>query len=254
MSMVWLAETLDGGRPVFRIGRDGDQMVAEWAGLATLIVDRAATNPRFQPQRGADPTLVAKLQAGGVHALLRHLRGGLTFHASAVATGGGALALIGDPGAGKSTLAFALAASEMHSFALLSDDCLAVDRDLALPTESIAWLDGAARTALALPSSKGKAPVKPQRVADRPGPLRSIVQLAFADTIRVTQLRGAAAAAVLGRALIRFVLDEPEVHRADMDRLVALFAQVPLVELARPKGLEHLDTTLAKVAELCASW
>ncbi len=47
--------------------------------------------------------------------------------------------------------------------------------------------------------------------------------------------------------MIRFVLDEPEVHRADWDRLSELAKCVPVWRLERPKGFEHLTETIHAV-------
>ncbi len=244
---VWLAETLQEGRPVFRIGRDADDLIAEWVGVGTLTVDRAGTMPRFSAELEADPLVVAKLKAAAVPALLRHLRRQITLHASAVAFGGGAIALLGDSGAGKSTLAFALATSEAHSFSLLCDDCLSVDDGLALPTDRCGWLDNRAQVALNLPNFNEKSAVTPRRVGEQAVPLRLVVELAYADAIRLTPLTGNAVAAVLSRALIRFVLDEPEVHRVDLDQLSELASKVDVLRLERPKGFEHLNATIAEL-------
>ena len=249
--MIWLAETRDNAQTVFRIGRDGERLVAEWIGLGTFSATRDGKAPRFDIHPGVDAALVEKLERGPIRALVRHLRGELSFHASAVAIRDGAIALVGDSGAGKSTLAFALASSSEHAFTMLSDDCLCVDDDCAQPTESIGWLDAAARTALRLPHGDGKSPAKPARIATTGSPLRKIVRLAFGAEIRVTRLKGTETAAVLGQAMIRFVVDEPDVHRADMDRLASMLSRVSVMELTRPRGFEYLDATIHQMNELC---
>lgn len=238
MSIIWLADATDQTRVVFRIGRDGDRLLARWAGLGTLITNRDGSDATFEEEPGADARLVAKLRTGTMRALLRHVRGELTLHASGVAARGRAIAFVGDSGAGKSTLAFSLA-SGRYDFALLSDDCLCIDGTTALPSETCAWLDAAARTALDLGSCNGKAPAVAPRVAGEPVPLHAIVHLAYGDAPGVRQLRGAAAAAVLARAVIRFVLDEPSVHRADLERMAELAQRVSVLELVRPRGFEH---------------
>jgi hypothetical protein len=242
--ITWLASARAGEATVFRIGRDGAILIAEWVGLATLRVDRNGDNCTFTSVPGADERLLQKLETGTKRALLRHLRGELSLHAAAVAARGHAFALAGDSGAGKSTLAFAMSCSIEHEFSLLSDDCLCV-RDLrALPSERSGWLADARGE---------KSPRTPTRVADRPEQLRAIVTLAYGTELELRRLSGSEAAAVLASALIRFVLDEPEVHRADMDRLADFARRVSVFRLTRPRGLEHVAATIARLGALSVS-
>ena len=60
MTRVWLAESGERDEIVFRIGRDGDRLLAEWVGLASLTVDREGAAPTFRPEPGADPILVSQ--------------------------------------------------------------------------------------------------------------------------------------------------------------------------------------------------
>ena len=106
-----------------------------------------------------------------VRALLRHLRGEVSLHASAVAIRGRAIVFMGESGAGKSTLAAALAAAEQREFALLSDDCLFVDETLAMPSEGVAYLD----------EGSGKRRVTVPRVAAKAVPIEKLVCLSFGD-------------------------------------------------------------------------
>ncbi len=41
MAPVWTGTTVHEGRVVFRVGREGDTLIAEWPGIAVLHVDRA---------------------------------------------------------------------------------------------------------------------------------------------------------------------------------------------------------------------
>jgi hypothetical protein len=56
-------------------------------------------------------------------------------------------------------------------------------------------------------------------------------------------LQGSAVGAVLERAMIRFVVDEPAVHVADLETLANLAVHVPVYELSRPRGEEHFRAT-----------
>jgi hypothetical protein len=251
MSVVWLAETLHEGRPRFRIGREGDRLVAEWDGLATFVVRRDGTTETFEAAPLADLVALAKIRQSAVPALVRHLHGGLTLHASAVAIGGAGVAFLGDSGAGKSTLAYALATRSNEDFALLSDDCLPIDGLQAMPSDSFGWIDHVARQALGISGGEGKRATAPSRVARAAVPLRRIIVLTFRDDLRLTRLAGSSVAGVLSRAMIRFVLDEPAVHVADMQRLSELASSVEVLELGRPIGLVHIDETVAAIERLC---
>src|SRR4029077_9998382 len=111
--------------------------------------------------------------------------------------------------------------------------------------DSAAWVDGLARAAITSRSGDAaKSPTCPTRVADRPTRLAGIINLVFGDTLGLRRLHGPAVAGILSRAMIRFVLDEPSVHQADLDRLVLLAHDVDVMELQRPRGMEHLDAVV----------
>jgi len=250
MSLVWVAKTAREGRDYFRVGREGNSLVAEWPGVGTLTVDRAGTNPQFTAVGSADSAVVAKLRASAVPALLRHLRGGLALHASAVAFDGRAVAFLGDSGAGKSTLAFALSTVKAGQYALLSDDCLSVSEGLVLPGDQSSWIDGPAKVALGVSDDGPRSAVPALRVAGSPASLRWFVHLEFGEQICVTRLQGSAVAGILTRAVIRFVVDEPEVLRADLERLANLAADTEVLRLVRPRGWEHLPATMSTLASV----
>jgi hypothetical protein len=249
MSVVWLAQTVDDGVG-FRVGREGERLLAEWPGIGTLSVDRAGTNPHFSVGSMADPAIAAKLRTSTIPALLNHLRGALVLHASAVAIGAQAAAFIGDSGAGKSTLAFALSTFVPGVSALLSDDCLSIVNGLVQPADAVSWIDSPAKAAMGVCNDHTRSASPALRVGRTPVPLRWIVHLVFADTTRVRRLRGSAVAAVLSRAMIRFVVDEPEVLRADLEMVGQLAATTEVIEFSRPKGWEQLPSSTAMLRDV----
>jgi hypothetical protein len=87
------------------------------------LVDAAGATVSSLPAAGLEPWRWQRLLIGQVLPLLAVLRGYETLHASAVVLDGVAFGLLGDPGAGKSTLAASLA---LRGQRLLSDDVLAV--------------------------------------------------------------------------------------------------------------------------------
>jgi hypothetical protein len=84
---------------------------------------RDGTSITVDPQPDADENVLRSVILGAGFATLLHQRGHLVLHASAVAIDGRALAFLGAPGQGKSTLALALHA---RGHALLADDVTAV--------------------------------------------------------------------------------------------------------------------------------
>lgn len=77
-----------------------------------------------RPHERADERALALFLAGPALAVALHQRGRLVLHATAVAIGGRALAILGEKGAGKSTLAAALT---RRGHRLLSDDVVAIE-------------------------------------------------------------------------------------------------------------------------------
>jgi hypothetical protein len=236
-----VSELVVDGQLAFRIGREGDDLVAEWIDLCEIRSDRSAERTSFVAREGAEPRLIAKVRAGVGAALLRHLRGETSLHASAVAKDGRALAFLGRSGAGKSTLAAWLCLA--RGFALVADDIVQVDVDsrrvLAVPTEKEHWLEVASHRALGLPSSAesggGKSAVPAGRIADGPTPLVALFSLALDPTApaapTVARMRGHRAIEVLVPCLVRFVIDEPRAQIAELERIAELLELVPLYEI-----------------------
>lgn len=77
-----------------------------------------------QPVPGVDEQVLRLFILGPAFAVLLHQRGRLVLHASAVAVDGYAVAFLGGPGWGKSTMAAALSA---RGYGLVADDVVAVD-------------------------------------------------------------------------------------------------------------------------------
>ncbi|MBX3190013.1 MAG: hypothetical protein KF819_23510 [Labilithrix sp.] len=244
----WLGEHAIEGDLAFRIGRDGDALVAEWIDLCELRCDRRGERVSFVAREGADARTVAKVKAGLAAALVRHLQAGTSLHASAVARGGRALAFLGRSGAGKSTTAAWLCRE--RGFALLADDVVEVELGaasgaLARPTESEHWLGVASCRALGLPEplEADKEPRAASRVERAPARLEVALSLALGepdDAPRITRVRGHRAVELLVPCLVRFVLDEPEAQIAELGRIDTLVSRVPLCELRLPRDLRRL--------------
>lgn len=270
----WVSELLWEGDVLFRIGRAGDELVADWPYLCELRSDRRGENVRFVPHPDGDPKIVAKVRAGLAAALVRHLRGGTTLHASSVSRGDRAVACLGRSGAGKSTLAAYLCLE--RGFDLVADDVVEVEiakgRAMVVPTEADHWLEPASRRALGVeaeppseapqapgpgpspspsPSEEAKSCLRGQWVAARPAELVAAFSVSLDPTVSepvLRRLRGQEAVAEVIPCLVRFVLDEPEVQVAEVARVAELLATVPLYALRAPRDFKALPRT-AEVVE-----
>lgn len=92
--------------------------------VAAYLIDAAGRRVIVDPMLPADAPEVRVFLLGTVFGILCRRRGLLPLHASCVRVGGGAVALAGPSGIGKSTLAAALL---QHGHALLADDVTVVD-------------------------------------------------------------------------------------------------------------------------------
>ena len=252
-TVTWTSEQLEDGQVGFRVGRDGADIVAEFVGLGTLHAHRSGHSSRFEPAHGADPEDVAKVKAGVVPALLRHLAGKLTLHGSAVAFGNGAIACVGLSGAGKSTAAAMLCSK--GGGALLADDTLAIEFQPegvdVHPTERVSWLVGGAE----LPTdARTKHPVAPHALAGTPTRLAAVCRLIFDPEAprraAPARLRGHRALAALLPTVIRFVVDEPDLQVVEAEHLDRLAACVPIYELRRRLDESSIAGSIQHLAAL----
>ena len=229
--VCWLAEHLEDGGVCFRVGRSGPDVVAEWIGLATLTARRDGTDVRLEFDPSADPRDVVKIQRGSAWLLVRHLQERFALHGAAVAVDGRGVVLLGRSGDGKSTLAAAMC---RRGAALLADDAVGLDYAgegawRIVPNEVDHWLDPDARMALgASSSSVGKEPMRTIRPAENAARLVAFVELGFAEgPPRVFRRDGIDAAASLVPQVARFILDEPERQRRELDLLHSIVRPHP---------------------------
>jgi hypothetical protein len=221
----------------FRWRRSRDGVVAEWEGVLTLRVE-ASGRVVHEPAAGADPDLVHKVTRTGAVAFLRALGRQPSLHGSAVARSGLVLVCLGEPGAGKSSVAAELC--QHHGFDLLADDVVAIDsagdRWSVLATESAHWLarDGASR----------KTAIPAASIAGGSVELGSLVVLRLEDRLavpRVTRLRGTVAYSTLSASLLRF--EHADALRVrELDVLSSLAARCPVYDLVRDRSCSIPET------------
>lgn len=255
-SVRWLYQWPRDGIAQFRIGRAGDHAVAEWVGRATLHADMMSGSSNLVPACGSDPTDVADLLRTEVSALLRHLRGEVTMHASCVAYDGGAIAFIGQSGAGKSTIAALLCRNGVRD--LVSDDLtfLQVDGSTVRafsPEDSHSLRPDVAKALGLDPGDKPKLIAAAPRRASGAVLLEAVVSLVFDDSVPTPVLRpmhGAEAFTSLSLSTVRFVLDEPAVLRTELDTLSMVARQAHFYELRRARDLTNMDAAAREAGTL----
>ena len=156
-----------------RIGRASGRVVIEWEGTGRLTASPGA-DPIFAPAVGVDETQLEEISRDEpARASCRYLRGNLSLHGSAVGLSGGAIALIGESGAGKSTTAAALVEQQGATF--VADDVVPVDWQGSLavvaPVDDSFWLTAEALGWFGVqPTSMGKrawAPRARSRTTER---------------------------------------------------------------------------------------
>jgi hypothetical protein len=222
----------------FRWGRLEDDFIAEWPDVLVLRTSGAGVVEEIWTGDGIRPSWIEKLKRGAAAAFVRAVRGGLSWHAAAVACSGEGLLLLGDSGAGKSTVAYGLC--EGHGAALLADDVAAVDavgKDLVIePTERVVWLALHSDSPGAGVAETPKAPRSTPAAVD-PAPLVMCVFLGFDDSlgIRSRALAGVEGFERLLAATLRFI-PSPEQWRRELDAIARIFEAAMLVEVIRGRS------------------
>ena len=104
---------------------DGARFLLRVPGIARFLLT-AGRDIRFEADAGIGPADIAIFLLGTAFGILLHQRGQIVLHASAVRVGGSAVLFCGASGAGKSSLAAALA---QRGFPVVTDDFCALDFD-----------------------------------------------------------------------------------------------------------------------------
>lgn len=112
------------GHPVLAFGANVSSWFVRADDLATFAISHDATHVQCHPDPGCAPDALAQMFVDRVVPHLADARGNTAIHASAVSIAGrGAVAFVGDPGAGKSTLSAALC----PPCAFVADDCAVLE-------------------------------------------------------------------------------------------------------------------------------
>jgi hypothetical protein len=222
----------------FRWGRLETDFVAEWPGVLALRARVDGSVEEVWTRHGIPTAWVDKLKGGAAAAFVRAVRGGLSWHAAAVTVGTDAFLILGDSGAGKSTVAYNLC--HHHGATLLADDVAALNATpqgiVVEPTERVLWLaDGAG-------AETPKAP-RTASTATETAPLVMCVFLGFDEVsdIRSRPLTGVKAFERLLASALRFI-PSPEQWCRELDAISRVCQQAVLVEVDRSRTTSAVAT------------
>jgi len=242
-----------------RLGRLNGLLVAEWPGIGRAVASRADSTVTFHPEPGVSIETVRKFRVTTLMACERYLNGALSLHGSAVCLPSGAVVLVGDSGAGKSTTAMALVEHEGGAF--MADDVVPVDLGpataLVHPVEDTFWLTGdtCASFRLSGPIS-GKLPCAPSRRATHPTTLQAVIHLTFDDSAApraLERLHGRETFVALSRAHFSFPWETLSSTLADFEVRERLAALAPVFRLRRPHSLGSLESIAHTIAQCIAN-
>lgn len=248
----------DSERPFVTVYRT-DEYAIEAHGIATFAV-------RLQAQRidchlasdAIGGLLLEQLVVDQIVPRMLHPMGRPCLHASAVDFGWGAIAFVGETGAGKSTLS---AASCERGALLVCDDCLG----LTATADGIVahrgygsvrlWPDAAQalrEDADELPSATPRVHKKraPYSMVAGDVPLAAVVRIrrgGGAATLK--RLRGAESIRALGAHVHRMVEDDEHGMRCEFELLGHIAERVPVHELAVPLGHDELPGAIATLRQ-----
>lgn len=198
-----------------------------------------------------DDTLLPWI-TGPALAILLHQRGCLVLHGSAVRWNGRACAFLGDSGAGKSTVAYALCRA---GFGLLSDDHAVIDwragEPILLPAGPRLRLKPDALIAAGLdPESVPRLwPYQDKRGLDwsdqfaaDPSPLAALYELHDGDSLGCAALDPQERFRILMRhSFLAPLLRMSGTETPHFERCARLAAMVPIARLTRPRTHDSLD-------------
>lgn len=231
-----------------------------WDGVGTFRV-HAGREIAVDPEQDASPERVRLFLLGAAFGMLLQQRGLLVLHASAIAVPAGAVAFLGFKGAGKSTIAAALAS---HGYTVIADDVLAVDLRAATasvsagPMQLKLWPDSLAALGHDADSYGRVHPLFEKRdyrtepVERESWPLKAAFVLGYGKSLAVTAL---ASQEALMRVLANWYgfrfergvlmsIGQPSV----LGQAAEFLKKVPVYLLERPVDMRTLSATAELVA------
>ena len=253
------------------VGHADGEVILHWSYFGTYRVWQGR-RIEYAPASGLSDKAVRVPVLGVCMGILMHQRGLLTLHASAVAVNGGAIAFIGEKGAGKSTTTAALV-KRGHGF--LSDDVVALTEGTPVSAGSSTdepaegpwvlpgpiaiklWPDSVAAVGI----DPGEVPLlhegvekrvvlAPERSNPHALPLRCVYVLESGETVNSAPVQAHEAFSELVRHTYaaRF-LGAAAGGAHHFRQCTKLLHRVPLRRLVRARDVGHLDRLTAHVEE-----
>ena len=221
--------------PLVTVGRTSRGFRFHYADGTVVWIDKSGEQAWCRSAPGATLEDTATYLTGPVLGFILRQRGHLALHASAVQIGGGALAIVGPHGAGKSTTAAALVTRRCP---LITDDVLHVRRT------SCGWV--------AEPYAPGLR-LWPDAVTMVLGDGASLPRLTPTWDKRLLNVDGITLTAAAGPVTVRAILFIENGERAsDAPSFVALGAAETVVRLAAHSSASHLLDDSARAREFHA--
>jgi hypothetical protein len=237
----------------------GAEACLSWKEIGTFLV-RSGREIAVNPAPGVDESLLGLYASGPALAALLHQRGLLVLHASAVSIDGEAVAFLGGPGYGKSSMAAALHA---RGHALAADDVVAVSLSdvehpmvypgfpqlklwpdtattLGDPPESLSRLH---------PATDKRARPAPRGFSTAPLRLRRLYILAEGTHAQIEEVEPQAAFAELVRHTFTARLLNATCAPSHLRQCANLVSRVPIRRLSSQRSLAALPDLAALVEQ-----
>ena len=262
---TWFQSWRAGGRRWASFARITQGYLVRFHGFADFVIDDVAHQIACTARPAVHASTIRHLLLDQVLPLAFSRERRLVLHAAAVATPRGTFAFAGPTGAGKSTLAAAIAAS---GYSLMTDDCLVVEPDgdalIARPFYPGArlWRDsldamasGAASTTVAHYTRKRRVSDSVLPYRSDPLPLAGVFVLPSSDRGRpttVSAVRLAPRRAMVALLGCTFMLDTDDCSdaRIAFEIQIELVRRLPVYELVCPWRLSRLRETAEEVKAL----
>lgn len=246
-------ETAD-GRVFASLHRARGAFEIHFKRMARFRVSQDLSIVRCAPCASLSAATIRHLFLDQVMPIVLSLAGDDVLHASAVETGGNAVAFVGESGAGKSTVAAALGRAGCR---ILSDDCLVIRRrgdgcHASAPYRSLRlWEDSAAALKLGRGEPGHRAGKRRFSAAERlsftggPLPLGAVCVLHRTDSTAcatLARLPASEAVVTLLKSRFRFDVEERSVLEREFRFLSHLVATVPCFRVTFPDSLDELPS------------
>jgi hypothetical protein len=218
--------------------------------FGTFLLERAAPDTiRIFAEPGASRDRLEDLYRRSVVPVFLQALGHETLHASAVTAAGGVLAFCGERGAGKSTIAYALA---RRGFAQHADDTLVltVARD-SVTTQPLPFAPRLRPPSAAFFNAdpRGGSAAKTSAAAGRLSALFILQRAAAPSTLDVAKLPASQAFQAMLAHAHCFEPDNPLVRQRLLKNYLDISARIPVFRVTYTPGLDRLDALLDEMTE-----